>query len=220
MFALLCMHAQGKIRIGWWQAAGASIALLLVISFVRQYRLKGTGALDAIRDVSVFDALAEMGFSLTPMKIVHEWLATGVDQLRFGETYWAPFERTLAIVLPIARPDASDDFRLMNVAMALREGNYGFSISAEAMINFGLIGCFVIGCLVGAFLLFSGRRIAEFHRAVFTTAIAFGVFVHVRQSFVGAFGTAVVAILSAFMLLALAWSIALFRSRRAAAALR
>jgi hypothetical protein len=77
------------------------------------------------------------------MTVVYKWLDTGVEHLRWGETYWAPFERTLAIVLPLPRSPALEDFRLMNVAIAAREGHYGFSISAEAMINFGLLGCFV-----------------------------------------------------------------------------
>lgn len=212
MVLLLCLHTQGRCRIRWWVALVGSISTLAAISFIREFRFQSIGVVDAVLNVSPITALSEMGFSIYPMRAVIEWLATGVDYPRWGETYWAPFERTLAIILSSGRVPAQEDFRLMNVAIAARNGNHGFSISAEAMINFGLPGCFFIGSLVGALLLYGGKAIESKHGAILATGVVFGIFVHVRQSFVTAYGNTVWFVVAGAALWAFAWLISRLRS--------
>jgi nitrate reductase NapE component len=220
MLMILCLHAQGRLRIRWWVALSGGVATLAAISFVREYRYRTSGLIDAAMNSSPIAGMSEMGFSTYPMRAVMEWISAGIDYTRWGETYWAPFERTLAIVLPIGRVPAAEDFRLMNVAMASRNGNFGFSISAEAMLNFGWLGCFLIGSLVGVLLICGGKAIEAKRNAIVLTGLVFGIFYHVRQSFVGAYGSAVWIIVAGAALWALAYSIARLRSPPVAAAPR
>lgn len=207
ILALLCLHVRGTMRIPWISGLAGGTVLLLAISFVREYRMGGVTAGEAWQSSSILRAVAEMGVSIRPMFEVIRWLEISIDSLRWGETYWAPFERTIARLLTLERVDGLDDLRLMNVAIAQRAGNYGFSISAEAMINFGLIGCAAIGLLVGLLLLGSGRRIASGSASVPAVALLCGLFFHIRQSFVGAYAIFVCCLVVGLAILVAVWAL-------------
>ena len=131
------------------------ILLLSLISFVREYRLDGHVSSDSFNPVY---GLLEMGGSLQTVVITQEWVAQGIDKFHYGETIYAPVAR-LVDKATFANVDASEkDFRLMNVAMADRNGPYGFSPIAEGFINMGAIGVVIVMMLLSLFLNYFDTR--------------------------------------------------------------
>ncbi|MET0214202.1 MAG: O-antigen polysaccharide polymerase Wzy, partial [Vicinamibacterales bacterium] len=131
-----------------------------------------------------FEAFAEMGASLHPVEKVVRWRAEG-ERLENGGTYWAPFERAAARLLPGAQSsDAEDDLRIMNILVIDRVGPIGFSPVAEAYRNFGAVGVVLVLGLVGACLaLIDTLRSSRL--AVLTMAVVYvPILTNVRNSFV------------------------------------
>ena len=139
---------------------------------------------DMVLELRMFDAFAEMGESLHPVEKVVRWRAEG-EALEMGSSYWAPFERAAARVLPGVRlPAAEDDMRIMNVLVTDRVGGIGFSPVAEAYRNFGAVGVVLILGLLGAALA-AIDRIADRGLAVLAIATLYvPLLVNVRNSFV------------------------------------
>jgi hypothetical protein len=102
-----------------------------------------------------------------------------------GNSYWAPFERAAARLLPEFDVIAADnDLRLMNVLVLDRIGAIGFSPVAEAYRNFGPVGvAFVMalfGMCVAGIDLIRDRRMAVLAIATLLTPLL----VNIRNSFV------------------------------------
>lgn len=170
------------------------ISTLTVASFVREYR-NNPSVSDALEETSFLSGMAELGGSLRPAYETVRWTTTGLMDFQFGVTYVAPFERTLLRVIPLVdRLPAREDLRLMNVAIFefTNGGSYGFSIAAEAYINFGVTGAFAVGLMVGLVMLRFGRDIARGASSLVIAALVYALFYHIRQSFVGAFGSFVI----------------------------
>jgi len=160
-------------------------ALLLTIPVVRAVRESGLRAL-TFTDVEVpgLNALVEMGGSLQPVEKVVRWHAEG-ESYEMGASYWAPFERGAARLLPGARSaNADDDLRLMNVLVLDRVGAIGFSPVAEAYRNFGPIGVVVVIGLLG--LIIGGiDTVADPGTGVLLIATVYvPLLINVRNSFV------------------------------------
>lgn len=191
--AVPILHAQGRLRVRWMWMVLLSWVILSLASFVREFRNQG-GLTHSLEQTSTLGALAELGNSLRPAFEVQRWIDQGIESFYWGATYWAPFERIISLFLPFTRRVAAvDDLRLMNVAIVQHtQSNLGFSISAEAFINFGYAGCVLIGALVGATLLRIGDTIRSGHLTVFGGAIVYALFYHTRQSFVGAVATFII----------------------------
>ena len=160
------------------------MALLLLIPLVREVRTFGVSALPQALVSPRFDALVEMGQSLRPVEQVVRWHAEG-EPYQHGASYWAPFERAGARVLPGVKPMAADnDLRLMNVLVLDRIGAIGFSPVAEAYRNFGPVGVVIVlgllGMALGAIDMIRDRR-----RAVLAIATLYPpLLINIRNSFV------------------------------------
>ncbi|MCA1598914.1 MAG: O-antigen polysaccharide polymerase Wzy family protein, partial [Chloroflexi bacterium] len=104
---------------------------------------------------SPLDALTELGSSLRPVSEVVYWRATG-DQFIDGASYWAPFDRALAKIIPgrgWKLPPAEADPRVLGSLATMRgDGAIGFSVVAEAYRNFGPAGVCAIMALIGLLL--------------------------------------------------------------------
>ena len=181
--ALVALARCGR-SFSWVKAGAVAVALLLLIPLVRDVR---TGGIAALPDALVsprLDALVEMGESLRPVEQVVRWHAEG-EPYQYGDSYWAPFERAGARVLPGPKPTtAEDDLRLMNVLVLDRIGAIGFSPVAEAYRNFGPLGVVVVlglfGIVLGAIDTIHDRR---------TTVLAIAtlyppLLINIRNSFV------------------------------------
>ncbi|HVH25590.1 MAG TPA: O-antigen polysaccharide polymerase Wzy [Vicinamibacterales bacterium] len=161
------------------------LALLVAIPILREVRQTGLRAMpDRLPQIQLFEAFAEMGASLHPVEKVVRWRAEG-EPLDKGGTYWAPFERAAARLLPGAEsPEAEDDLRIMNVLVIDRVGPIGFSPVAEAYRNFGAAGVVLVLGLLGACL--AGIDTIRSPRvAVITLAVVYvPILTNVRNSFV------------------------------------
>jgi oligosaccharide repeat unit polymerase len=200
---------QGRIRLRPVMLGVLVIAGLLASSFVRTYR-NDPSFQSAAENTSVLMGLAELGGSLRPAYEVRRWIDTGVDDFRWGETFYAPFERTFQSIMPFyQRLPAREDMRLMNVAIVehTNGGNYGFSIAAESYINFGFAGAVVIGFLSGLLMLRFGRGMAMSRIEIVVPALAFALLYHIRQSFVGAYGSFVMFVICGIVILAVVKSL-------------
>ena len=191
--AIPVLHAQGRLRVRWMWMILVSWAVLALASFAREFRNQG-GLSYSLEQTSTLGALAELGNSLRPAFEVQRWIDQGIENFYWGATYWAPFERMISLVLPFTRRVAAvEDLRLMNVAIVQHtQSNLGFSIAAEAFINFGYVGCLVIGVAVGATLLRIGDSIRAGRLSVIGSAMIYALFYHIRQSFVGAVATFII----------------------------
>ena len=168
------------------KAGAVGLAALLIIPLVRDLRTTGiSGLADAELSAPGLDGLAEMGGSLHPVEKVVRWHAEG-EPFEMGATYWAPFERAAARLLPglRRRAAAEDDFRLMNVLVLDRVGAIGFSPVAEAYRNFGPIGVVVLLGLLGI-VMGAIDTIRDSQTAVLVIATVYvPLLINVRNSFV------------------------------------
>jgi hypothetical protein len=185
------LAAQNRLKLSMPTVVFGAYAVLLISSFGRIFRADSNLS-EALSGASGLTGLAELGGSLRPVVEVQRWLTGGLDDLRWGETYYAPFERTLLKFFPFTdRTSALQDDRLMNVVLVSRtSGNYGFSIAAESLINFGMLGCVAAGLTAGGVLIAFGRRARLGTAPIIWSAVVFGLFIHIRQAFVTAYGSA------------------------------
>jgi O-antigen polysaccharide polymerase Wzy len=187
-----CGRAVTPLKFG-----AVGLVVLLIIPLVRDLRDTGLGGLaDAAFSAPGLDALAEMGGSLHPVEKVVRWHAEG-EPLEMGATYWAPFERAAARLLPgfRRRAAAEDDFRIMNVLVLDRIGAIGFSPVAEAYRNFGAIGVVVLLGLLGI-VMGTIDTIRDPRKAVLVIATVYvPLLINVRNSFVSVPAQCVVGLL-------------------------
>lgn len=168
------------------------ICFLILLSSSYVFVNRGSESIDDI-SISPLATIQEMGGTLRPVVEVVRWIDTQELPLQLGATYWAPLERLLTKFIPYTeRLPATEDFRLMNVAIFEKAGPYGFSVVAEALINFSFIGAALIGMLIGYFL----RNIDKNGFNYFTLPLIFALFFHIRQSFVGSFGVFLIGLIT------------------------
>jgi len=189
---------QGRIRFRPITFTLLIVFILIGSSFVRVYR-NTVSISDSLAHTSMLTGLAELGGSLRPAYETVRWINTGMMEFQHGASYYAPFERIFIGLLPIVeRLPAREDLRLMNVAIfeLTNGGSYGFSIAAEAYINFGLLGTFVVGLVAGTVMLRFGRKAARELPSLVLIALVYAFYYHIRQSFVGAFGSFVIVLVA------------------------
>lgn len=152
-FSALVVSAKLKIPISTKKFLAIAVCVLSLVSVMRGVRQVGLDGMKLSEvSLSPVDALVEMGCSLRPVCTVVTWTSEGEDFL-YGASYWAPFDRSLALVIPGSnRLDAEDDDRIMNILMNKRVGPIGFSPIAEAFFNFGVWGVFLVLFLTGLVL--------------------------------------------------------------------
>lgn len=183
------LASQGVVRVDMTRIIAIAVLFFALSSAVAVTRISTSNA-SFLGSVSVANGLAELGGSIRPSYEVVRWLESG-DLLRMGETYYAPFERLFLTIFPLwERLPASDDFRLMNVLIAERAGPYGFSISAEALFNFGHAGVAVVGLLTGLVMRRFGRVAMKGRLPILMTVIGFALFFHIRQAFMSTWSVA------------------------------
>lgn len=156
------------------------VVLLSMISFVREYRVDGRINENSFNPVF---GLLEMGGSLQTVVITEEWIANGLDNFRYGETIYAPFERIVDRITLVPADASPKDFRMMNVAMTDRNGPYGFSPIAEGFINMGAMGVVILMMMLSFFLNFFDTRPVSILADSYLGGIIFILFTFIRNSF-------------------------------------
>lgn len=173
-----------------WMPSRQSTALmmataLLAIGVLRTVRAVGVRDLDGgVGETAAWAGLAELGGSLQPVQKVVEWRAGG-EPHTYGATYWAPVERGMLGLFPVVeRLPASDDKRLMNVVVAERVGQIGFSVVAEGFRNFGAAGVAGVLLLIGVLLAYLDTLPQSTRNDLRIGVILVPLLLHVRNSFV------------------------------------
>jgi hypothetical protein len=194
--ALAILVSQKKLSLNFAKVFTGIILLLTAIS----YKFLERSNMDMNTDISPLAGIREMGGSLRPVYEVNLWIEQGMNYF-YGLTYWAPFDRTISSLTYIKEVvPANLDNRLMNVMILDRAGPYGFSIVAEAFINFSFYGTIALGLIVGTFFNYFDTVSKYYKPTPILLVIAYGIFYHVRQSFVGTYGTIVLGIIYIFIL--------------------
>jgi len=203
LLAVALLSSQGRFSLNPWRIVLLALVFLFISSAVAVFRISTPQ--DTLEgSVSIARGIAELGGSIRPAYEVVDWVSNG-DSLQWGNTYFAPLERTFLRIFPIAeRISAESDSRLMNVLIVQRAGPYGFSIAAEAFYNFGYIGCFLLGLLSGWGARLAGRFADRRLFRPVALALTFALFVHIRQSFVTSYGV----FMGSIVLLVFIWLVA------------
>jgi hypothetical protein len=154
---------------------------LILAGIVKNARISGDYSTGA--SFNPMNAIAEMGSSLRAVQEVVTWRING-DELMLGASYWAPIERQLALILPqMERIDAAEDYRLLNVTVIKRAGPIGFSPVAEAYINFGESGVFVIFILFGSLFAYFDSQVSSTKYDLLLGVSLIPIFIMIRNSF-------------------------------------
>jgi hypothetical protein len=181
----LVVHARRRRPVSTPTFVVAVVALLVVVSAVKQVRQTGLGEA-RFRDIasSPLGGLAELGYSLRPVVEVVRWADQGEPYL-YGATYANPFWRALARLAPwFGRTEAQNDDLLMNVLVVRLVGAIGFSVVAEAHRNFGVPGVVLIMFGIGYLMGRMDRwRVSGWHDAA-AGMIFIPLLIEVRNAFV------------------------------------
>ncbi|WP_246840499.1 O-antigen polysaccharide polymerase Wzy [Lacimicrobium sp. SS2-24] len=157
------------------------VLFLTVTTIVKNARVSGDYT--DIPTVNPLNGVAEMGASLRPVQEVIKWRAQG-DSMLYGGSYWAPFERQIALLVPgMQRVPAASDPRMLNVVVADRAGPIGFSPVAEAYANFGKGGVVLIMMLLGAVMGKLDNVPPSTRKDIVIGAALLPVFIMIRNSF-------------------------------------
>lgn len=179
--------------------AGA-VGVLGIISIVRVTRAGGLAELlEGRAPFAPLESLAEMGYSIYPVVVVQNWMASGIEAQN-GATFVAPLLRSIESALGLISPEP--DFRLFNVEVMTLVGPIGGSPVAEGYRNFGYGGVFVLMLLVGITLVLIDRLPSTPLGGALTTILLIPLMISVRNSFAPFFiqvGIGAVLVLSAVL---------------------
>lgn len=177
----LCLVARRRRVFNAASFVAVLLIFLVATGIVKNSRMGGNIA--NITYINPLNAVAEMGGSLRSVYETVRWRENG-DDFILGQSYWAPFERQLALIVPgIDRPPAAQDDRLLNVVIQSRAGPYGYSPIAEAYRNFGVFGVAAIMFLMGTFLSQLDRLPATTKNNIYIGAVLVPLFIHIRNNF-------------------------------------
>lgn len=102
-----------------------------------------------------------------------------------GGSYWAPFERQFALLIPqLDRINIEDDGRLLNIMIQKKAGPIGFSAIAEAYINFGEKGVIIVFFLIGWVMAKLDSSVTTVRNDILIGVALLPIFVTIRNSFI------------------------------------
>jgi len=156
------------------------IALLVATVIVKNARVSGDYS--QIETINPLNAVAELGSSLRTVQEVVKWRTEDFQYL-YGASYWAPFERLLALILPIKRLPAMQDPRLLNIVVQKKAGPIGFSPIAEAYLNFGEKGVFLIAMILGVIFSVLDNTPSSIRNDTIIGVSIIPLFIMIRNSF-------------------------------------
>jgi hypothetical protein len=180
---LVVTEVRGGHRIRLGAAVPAAMAILCLISVIRQTRGDGVGALFHGRlYASPLDAVGEMGYSLYPTVVVQRWHADG-EPPAHGATLVAVPLRLVERLTGWHGGPPSPDYRLFNVEVMDRVGPIGGSPIAEGYHNAGLPGVLLLMAAVGYALARLEQRRPTPSSDVLLVVGALPLILQVRQAF-------------------------------------
>lgn len=176
-----CILCRKGIKVNGLVIFASLFIFFIVTGIVKSARVSG----DYSQQISLnpLNSVAEMGASLRPVQEVIKWRVAG-DPLLMGASYWAPFERQLALFIPgLNRIPALEDSRLLNVVVDKKAGPIGFSPVAEAYFNFGEKGVLIVFFLLGLLLATLDNLKSKIIIDILIGVSLIPVFIMIRNSF-------------------------------------
>lgn len=164
--------------------AGVVLGLMLV-SAVQQFRDEGLSGASVEEFVgSPASAATEMGLTLRPVVETVQWLEDD-QELRYGSTYLAGVQRLFEGLAQVERPPSTQDDRFAGTLVRERVDLFqiGYSIVAEAYLNFGPVGSPVFFLVLGALLgRWDSRGLGDGLSAARYGIVFVALIAHVRQA--------------------------------------
>jgi hypothetical protein len=139
--------------------------ILFLVPAIRVFRTVGFANRQSVNwtQVTPLETFVELGGTLRASRAYITWIKDG-DELLYGATYWAPFDRHFLRFLAGGRRIAPEqDPRIPGARMVEREGAVGTSTVGEAYYNFGVPGPVIYFTAIGLLLGWLDRRAAGSH---------------------------------------------------------
>lgn len=161
-----------------------AIVVLFTIAGIRELRSTGVGSgAIYLQSGSAFDSIAELGSTLRPVGESLIWRDQGDNELH-GASYLAPFDRALCTLSGTICIPAQDDPRVLNEVVKSRVGSIGFSVIAEAYVDFGVLGVVCVASFLGSLMgFFDSLRPSPF-RDAFVGAVLVEFLYNIRNTFI------------------------------------
>ncbi len=193
--AVVTLARRRRLRLRPWMAA-ALVATLSAGSLVRQVRSVGLGgAGDRPVSLNPLGGLAELGYSMRPLVVVHEWHDAWHESFIGWGVYWAPVQRLLVgrlLGLPV--PDPGTDPRVFSASVAARVGQIGGSPAAEAYHAAGTAGVVLVMLAIGAAVGLLDRAPAGARVEPLVGALGFALLLWVRNDVTPMAATALIGL--------------------------
>lgn len=157
--ALVVLGLMRPVKIRWFWP----LLLLLGLSIsatIKQIRLEGLRASQAVNLADPTLGLAELGASLRPTVAATIWREVYGESGGGLQMYWAPFDRLAHSALGLPQVPAEADTRLFNTLIRLRETTIGGSVVGESYYAGGLAFVVALALALGALMLLMYRATA------------------------------------------------------------
>ncbi|MCZ4541780.1 O-antigen polysaccharide polymerase Wzy [Dietzia maris] len=173
----------GYTKFSLAKLAVASVALLGIVSVVRQTRGGGLGAiLSGGWSANPLDAITELGNTLFVVTLASEWVRAGAS-LHYGLSFFIVPIRFIEKLLGVDSPPAALDTRFFSSEVAINSGQVGGSPIAEGFRNGALPGVLVTMGLIGLVVALSDRLMRGPFTAALSGVLFLPVLVGVRNAF-------------------------------------
>lgn len=194
LFPLAAGLAVRSPRLSAKRALLTGFVLLALVSLGREVRASGVAEFSSDQEaVSPVHGLMELGHSIRPLSTVRQWDQLG-DPPLLGGSYLSPFYRPVALRSGlVSRPEDLDRY-VMNLQVRQRAPRIGFSIAAEAYVNFREVGVVCVSFIVGLIVGHLDRMGRRGRYGALAGAILYPILVHIRNDFAFVPGQIAVAV--------------------------
>lgn len=136
----------GKISKKMLFASLLIVFLLIPIIKNTRHTSFGEGSLSEI-SIDALEPIVEMGHQIRPLTYTVIWIASG-QEFGKGITYWIPVQRQISLLVPFMDRIDITDYEGGLYDIKDRLPRQGYSVIAEAYINFGIVGTIVIPMII------------------------------------------------------------------------
>ncbi len=166
-----------NFKIKKWMYILAALTFFILIPLIKITRNLSSNDIKEL-DLKWFSSLVEIGYTLRPLGFTVDWIQNG-EKLAYGESYFAPFQRMVANVIP-----GMDkiDYMLEGYGFRYRLPGMGYSVVAEGYYNGGMLGVIVVMLLV-SLLCLKLRKAKSYTALSFGTAVLSILINNIRNAF-------------------------------------
>lgn len=166
-----------NFKIKKWMYILLLVTFFLLIPLIKLTRNLSTSNIQEL-NINWFSSLVEIGYTLRPLGFTVDWIQNGED-MAFGESYIAPFQRMLANIIPSMD---KIDYMVEGYGFRFRLPGMGYSVVAEGYYNWGLIGVIFVMTII-SLVCFKLSNVNSFTSLSFGTAILSILINNIRNAF-------------------------------------